>query len=108
MKKFNYETIYILSHGDPTMLLDYFKDSTVGPNFIVNQKALVDAFWVSDKHKAEYLGICALRSYSDYLTTGDVDLSIDLIPPYVPLEIIKRNPLTQTTDLKIILNKEIE
>jgi len=106
MKHFNYEDIFILSHGNPSLLLDYYRDSTEGINFIVNPKALVDAFWVSDKHKAEYLGICALRSYDDYLNNKEVDLHIDLIPPWVPIEVIKDNPLVTTTETKIILSKE--
>jgi hypothetical protein len=107
MKKFNYENLYILSHGNPTLLLDYFKDSNSGNNFMVNPKALVDAFWVTDRHKAEYIGICALRSYDDYLTKGITDLSLELIPPWVSLKVISDNPLVQQTETKIILLKEI-
>ena len=106
MKKFNYESIFILAHGDPTKMLHYFKESSVGINFIVNPKALVDAFWVTDRQKAEYLGICALRSYSDYQTKGEVDLSLDLVPNWVSLDIIKQNPLIQLTETKIRLLKE--
>jgi hypothetical protein len=93
-------------------MLDYFKDCTAkvpsaeNPNFIVNPKALVDAFWVSDLLRSEYLGICSLRSYNDYTMYGDVDLSLDLIPDYVPLEIIKQNPLIKLTETKIKLIKE--
>ena len=106
MKRFNYEDIFMLSHGNPTLLLEYFKDSTEGINFIVNPKALVDAFWVSDKHKAEYLGICSLRSYDDYINNGDVDLSLDLIPNWVSLDVITENPLIKLTDNQINLLKE--
>lgn len=97
----------MLSHGVPSVLLDYFRDSTEGINFIVNPKALVDAFWVSDRHKAEYLGICALRSYDDYINNRDVDLSLDLVPTWVSLDVIKDNPLIQLTETKIKLIKEI-
>lgn len=106
MKFFTYEDLFLLSHGNATLLLEYFKDSKDGIDFIVNPKALVDAFWVSDRHKAEYLGICALRSYDDYVNYEQVDLSLDLIPPWVPLDVIKDNPLIKLTDNKIILIKE--
>jgi hypothetical protein len=106
MKFYSYEDIYLLSHGNPSLLLEYFKDSNKGKNFIVNPKSLVDAFWVTDRHKAEYLGICALRSYDDYLTKGTVDLSLDLIPDWVHLEVITDNPLVTITETKIILKKE--
>jgi len=96
----------MLSHGNPTMLLEYFKDSEDGINFIVNPRVLVENPWVSDRHKAEYLGICALRSYNDYLNNKDVDLSLDLVPPWVSMQVIKENPLTKLTETKIILLKE--
>jgi|TARA_B110000908_G_scaffold172075_1_gene237451 hypothetical protein len=106
MKFFTYETIFLLAHGDPTKMLDYYRDSTEGINFIVNPNALVKAFWVSDRHKAEYLGLCALRSYEDYLSNKQVDVCLSLVPEWVSLEVVKSNPLATLTNTKIILNKE--
>lgn len=106
MKFYTYEDLFMLAHGKPSLILEYFKDSTQGLNFIVNPKVLVENPWVSDRHKAEYLGICALRSYDDYLNSKQVDLSLDLIPNWVPIEVIKENPLIQYTETKIILKKE--
>jgi hypothetical protein len=106
MKLFNYEEIWLASHGDSTKMLEAFKNSDSGNDFIANQKALVDAFWVSDRHKAEYLGLCALRSYTNYVDNNEVDLSLDLLPPWVPIEVVKENPLVQLTDNKIIFIKE--
>lgn len=106
MKFFTYESIFLLAHGNPTKMLEYYVDSTEGINFIVNPKALVDAFWVSDKHKAEYLGLCALRSYDDYLDNYEVDVSLDLVPEWVSVDVIKSNPLALITNTKIILLKE--
>lgn len=106
MKFFSYEKAFIASHGNPELLLDYYRGMNEGENFIVNPKSLVEAFWVSDRHKAEYLGICALRSYNDYATKGDVDVSLDLLPAWIPLAIIEENPLLKLTETKIILEKE--
>lgn len=106
MQFFNYEEIYIAAHGDSTRMLEIFHQGTIGDNFIVNPKALVDARWFSDRVKAEYLGICALRNYEDYVYNKDVDLSIDLVPTWVPLDVIKKNPLIKVTETKIILLKE--
>jgi len=106
MKFFNYETIYIVSHGDPTLLLEAFRHTSTGPDFIVNPKTLVDSFWITDRHKAEYLGLCALRNYEDYLYRGDVNLSLDLVPNWVPIQVIKENPLVTLTDNQIIFQKE--
>jgi hypothetical protein len=106
MKFYNYETLWILSHGNPSKLFDYFKKSTVGDNFIVNPKVLVDSFWLTDRQRAEYLGICALRSYSDYVQNKEVNLTRDFIPPWVPLEVIEKHPLIKLTNTQIILLKE--
>jgi len=106
IRKFDYERIFILGHGVPSQILEHFHTSLTGPNFIVNQKALVDAFWVTDRHKAEYLGICALRSYEDYHIRGMTDLQVSSVPSWVPLQIIEKNPLLKLTDNTIIFLKE--
>ena len=106
MRFFDYETIFIVSHGDPKLLLEAFKLSSTGNDFIVRPKALAEAFWVSDRHKAEYLGLCSLRNYEDYKYKNDVDLLIDLVPVWVPMHVIKDNPLITLTDNKIIFQKE--
>lgn len=106
MKFYNFETLWIISHGNPTRLVEYFKDSTKGENFMVNPKALVDAFWLTDRQRAEYIGICALRNYSDYIREGEVNLLLDFIPPWIPMEVIENHPLTQLTNTHIILLKE--
>jgi hypothetical protein len=106
MKLFDYEKIFLLSHGRPKQLLEFFHEFNTGPNFIVNPKALVDGFWLTDKQKAEYLGICSLRSYEDYKTKGTTNLDIDIIPQWVPLEVIRSNPLINVTENKIIFLKE--
>jgi hypothetical protein len=106
MKRFDYEAIFILAHGRPSLIVDFYKGSTAGPNFIINPKALVGSFWLTDRQKAEYLGICALRSYEDYRFTGEANLSIDSIPSWVPLAVIKENPLIQLTETKLIFLKE--
>lgn len=106
MKIFDYESIYIAAHGSPDKMLELFYRGVPGPNFILNPKALVEAFWVSIQHKTEYLGLCSFRSYSEYLATGEVDLSLGQLPPWVPIQVVKDNPLVQLTDNKIIFIKE--
>jgi hypothetical protein len=105
MKFFNYEKIYLASVANPTLMLDYFRASNTGNNFIVNPRVLSD-FWVSDRHKAEYLGFCSLRPYNDYVTHKIVDLKIQDLPPWVPLEIAKENPYLTVTNTQIIFEKE--
>jgi hypothetical protein len=99
MKRFDYEAIFILAHGRPSLIVDFYKGSTAGPNFIINPKALVGSFWLTDRQKAEYLGICALRSYEDYRFTGEANLSINSIPSN------KRKPTNTTNRNKTDFSK---
>ena len=105
MKFFDYEKIYLASVGNPTLMLDYFRTNSRGRNWILNPRVLAD-FWVSDRHKAEYLGFCALRSYNDYVTHKVIDLKIIDLPPWVPLELAKENPYLTVTNTHIIFEKE--
>jgi hypothetical protein len=107
MKFFNYEDLYILAGGDSTLILKYFKESlSSGPNFIKNPRAVLNALGATDRDKAEYLGICALRSYTDYKTTGELHLVKGDLPPWVSKQVIANNPLITETETKYILNKE--
>jgi len=106
MRFFDYETIFIVSHGDPSLMLEAFKQNNTGHDFIVKPKTLVDSFWLSDRHKAEYLGLCSLRNYEDYLHRGEVNLSLDLVPNWIPMQVVKENPLVTLTDNYIIFQKE--
>lgn len=102
MIRFDYERLFIAAHGDPDNMLKLFKRETYGPNFILNPEMGV----ASSRHKAEYLGFCALRSYTEYLDSGLVDVRLDLVPPHVPLEIVEDNPLLKLTNNSIQLLRE--
>lgn len=107
MKFFNYETIYMAAHGNPDKMMELFiTTNTIGVNFLVNPRGLANSFWVSNRHKAEYLGFCSLRAYEKYLTSGEVNLSLADLPPWVPIAIAKDNPLLTVTNTQIIFNKE--
>ena len=105
MRFFNYEKCYLLSLGDPDLLIQYFWDLEEGYDFIVNEDAIRSMF-VSSLHKAEYLGLCALRNYENYKNENMVNLSRDLIPPWVPIEQLTDNPLIELTATEVKLLKE--
>lgn len=106
MKFYNYEKLYLLSHGDPKLLIQYFrKIPQEGFDFIIDESVVADVF-ISEQFRSEYLALCSLRNYEDYLDREEVNLDRDLIPPWVPIEEIKDNPLIKLTDKKIILLKE--
>lgn len=108
MKKFNYETLFIASHGNSSKLLALFYSDRAanGNSFMLNPSALAQVFWASDRQKAEYIGLCSLRSYAKYLETGNPNLSIASLPPWVPLQVAQQNPLIKLTDKEIIFLKE--
>lgn len=106
MKFFSYERIYLLSHGNPEKLVQYFKEEVDGDNFMVNPRVLMDNFWISDRHKAEYIGLCSFRNYEEYLYAGETDLDLELLPIWIPKQVIAENPLVTLTETNIIFNKE--
>lgn len=107
MKFFNYEAIYMASHGNPDRIVEYFiLNQSKGNNFLVNPRELANSFWVSNRHKAEYLGFASFRNYDSYLSTGLVDLPIIYLPPWVPISLAKENPLLTVTDKYIKFDKE--
>lgn len=107
MKFFNYEQIYLASHGDSTNLVKYFKRAiSVGPNFILNESVIGRNCFLPDKVLAEYLGLCSLRNYAEYKLSGNPNLELSRLPIWVPLEVVKENPLIKLTDKQIIFLKE--
>lgn len=107
MKFFNYEQIYLAAHGDSTKIVEYFKRAkSVGPNFILNESVLGRNCFLSDRTLAEYIGLCSLRNYSEYISTLNPNLEISKLPIWVPLDIVKENQLIQLTDKQIIFTKE--
>jgi hypothetical protein len=87
-------------------MLKLFKTASPGPNWIANESAILQEIWIPDILLVEYLGVCALRPYEPYLLHGKTDLEIRHLPPWVPIEVLKENPLIKLTDTHIILTKE--
>ena len=107
MKFFDYETIYLAARGDSSKILQFFKEMpSVGKSFILNESIVSRNFMLPDRVLAEYLGLCSLRNYSEYLMTGNKDLEISQLPPWVPIQVAKNNPLIKITDKQIVFIKE--
>lgn len=89
MKRFNYEKIYLVSLGESTLMLRYFKDCCpYGDNYIKRPEIVTgNPLRLSDQHLAEYLGLCSLRKYPDS------DLPLDYLPKWVPISVVQENPL---------------
>lgn len=104
MRFFNYENLFIAANGNPDKMLKLISDEKLiqellGHSWIKNLDSIVGSYLVSSRHKAEYIGLCALRDYSNYTKYGDTSLHIDLIPEYIPWKILVReNPLLTLTD----------
>ena len=106
---YNYELCYILAAGDPTKILKYFeltKNNSESYSFIINPSILKSRKY-SHLQLAEFLGICSLRNYDDYVANKTVDLDRSLIPPWIDVDSLS-NPLIVPTEHKIILSTEKE
>jgi hypothetical protein len=107
LKFFDYEKLYTEANGDCDRMIELFnKSPSLGPNFIVNPHPVRVKVGYSNKALAEYLGLCALRRYENYVYTKEVDLESYLIPPWIPRDVIENNPLVKLTDTKLIFKKE--
>ncbi len=104
MKNFSYEQLFLMSQGDSVNLLKYFKDHhTKGGDYIQNERIVTDnPLNLEDYILAEYLGLCSLRNYPEK------DLSLDLLPPWIPIEVVIENPLIKLKDRTIMFIHEKE
>lgn len=99
--------MYKDAKGDCDTMIKLFNSRpSIGPNFIVNPHLVRVKMGYSSRVLAEYLGLCALRRYENYVYTNEVDLESYLIPPWIPDIVIQDNPLVQLTNTKLIFKKE--
>jgi len=107
MTYFDYEYCYILGAGMPKKILRAFEltKNRRGNDFLINEEGLLKSK-ASALHKAQYLGLAALRNYDDYAESKRKTLSRGLIPNWIKLGELETNPLITITETEIILNKE--
>jgi len=73
-------------------IFSYSKKNFVGESFLINPEDLLfHSYKYSYREIAQYLALASLRSYADYLATGDATL--DLRRVEVDLELFKDNRL---------------
>jgi hypothetical protein len=65
-----------------------------GHDFILNHLVLEDKK-IPLQDRVEYAGLCSLRNYEDYVENGILYLHKDLIPPWVPHQILESNSLIE-------------
>lgn len=100
---YDFEKMWIVSGGNSDLMLLYFKalvrgDSFAlplkGENFIVNEKIVTqNPEKFSNRELAEYLGLCALRNYSNYRIHGITSLELEYVPNWIPANVVRSNPL---------------
>lgn len=109
---FNYSAIYLLSKGDSTLIIKYLQamvrgryPNLKGLNYLRNTSILFSSNF-TDRQKAEFVGICSLRPYSDYKLHKETKLHISRIPPWVSKSIVKTNPLIEIKQPYLIFKTE--
>lgn len=107
MKFFDYKRLYEEAGGDSTKIVRLFqKAPSEGTAFIINPHIVREGMGYSNRVLAEYLGLCALRRYDNYVYFNEVDLPIYLLPPWIPLNVVQENPLIKLTEQKIEFKEE--
>lgn len=100
MVRFDYEATYLVAKGSANSILKYWQ-LIPGFDFVLNPNILRSPEF-SAQQKAEYLGFCALRNYSDYKFYNYSDLDLNKLPAYVPIILAEQNPLLKVTQKEII------
>lgn len=116
MKFFNYEALYLLALGNSEVMVklfeDYIADNTGhdvlnGDNFILNPQVVTqNPYNLTYQQRAEYLGLCSLRNYQTYATTGYTDLNMAYVPEYIEPNVVKSNPLIRINKTELIFIEE--
>lgn len=116
MLHYDFTKIWLLSGGQSDLILKYFTylyedrveyRSLKGHNFILNPETVIDnPLRLSKRALAEYLGICALRNYSQYQQYKEVNLDLEYFPDYIPRCVVDTNPLLAIDKSKIIFKLE--
>ncbi|AUG85250.1 hypothetical protein PONTUS_46 [Vibrio phage Pontus] len=116
MVLYDFNKIWLLSGGQPRLMLRYFKYLYLnrvdfrflkGTNFILNPEIVVNNPMRLPQHKlAEYLGLCALRNYANYQQYREVNLDMEYFPNYIPRQVVDENPLIAINKSKILFKYE--
>ena len=101
---YDYDKSFILTGGNLEWMLSMIK-RVPGRNFMINPEILSNKKY-SVRDRVEFAGLCSLRNYEDYINRGIIDLHRDLIPPWVPTQIIEENQLVTTNKNYIELISE--
>lgn len=103
---FDWEKLYLLTHGNSALILEYL-DKVGGNSFILNEAVVLEnPLGLTELQRANYLGLCSLRNYADYKMHGQKDLPVWMIPDWIPQSAIKECPLITITNNLIIFDKE--
>lgn len=117
MVLFDYEKIWLLSGGQSKLIVQYFRglyfrrpeyDYLKGSSFVLKPEVIVNnPHRLAKRTLAEYLGLCALRNYSNYQQFRDVNLDLEYFPDYIPKQIVEQNPLVTLEKTKLIFKEEV-
>ena len=116
MVMFDYQKLWLIAGGDSTLIIRYFLllahkepgwEHLVGVNFIVNESIITD----NPLNKkaivlAEYLGLCSLRAYATYKLYGTTNLSMEMVPSYIPKSIVDSSPWVELRGEELLFTSE--
>ena len=113
---YSYEKLWALGFGNSEIMVKAFNELVAGTegyevltgeSFILNPHVVTqNPNNLTYQQLAEYLGICSLRNYQTYKTTGSTDIDMAYIPNWIQPSVIKEHPLLKLTKSNINLYKE--
>ena len=120
MIKFDYQKIWLAARGDPYKIIHLFcklvehydlkvYDMFKGNNFIMNEYIITENYYsLSVSELSEYLGLCSLRPLQHYVSSKEVDLSLELFPDYVPRDVVDNCKMVNLVGKKLIFKYETQ
>lgn len=109
---FNYTNLYFMASGDCERIVKLLllqKEHPIpelhGRNYIRNLEPLKSESY-SWREKAEYLGILSYRHHPEEMFYRKTWLELADMPPWIPLSVIKENPLVTIEGGRILFPYE--
>ena len=109
---FNYTNLYFLASGDCKRIVkllllqsEYPIPELHGRNYIRNLEVIRDETF-SYRERAEYVGILSYRNHPSEMFYKQYHLNLDDLPPWIPLQVVKENPLVTIEGGRILFPYE--
>lgn len=105
---FNYQNLYFMASSDSRKIVNILLlhsekpiKELLGNSYIRNLEPLKNPS-ISYQDRAEYLGILSYRNHPSEMFYRKKNMNLDDYPPWIPREVIQKNPLVIVENNQVI------